>query len=238
MNRAGPSWLRIGAEFVIIVAGVSVSLAAERWRQGTEDRETERTLLSGLAADLESDAGELEALARFGRSWDRTAQWVNHNENRSDVPEDSVSMMFQPFGLTSFYAGVRATYSSGISGGEISLILDDSLKTAVVNYYEVQQPSVLRYTNLVLENWRKWYNASAPYLNWTILPSDTTMRRAITPTNPPELREPWTTISSDAAFMGHIDISGMMGGDISLLIDQVLAENRALREQIQAQLEG
>ena len=46
MNRAGPSWLRIGAEFLIIVVGVSVSLAAERWRQGNEDRETEPALLS------------------------------------------------------------------------------------------------------------------------------------------------------------------------------------------------
>ncbi|SVC17267.1 uncharacterized protein METZ01_LOCUS270121 [marine metagenome] len=237
MNRAGPSWLRIGAEFLIIVAGVSISLAAERWRQATEDREAEQTLLSGLEVDLESDAGELEALARNARNWDRTAQWVSLNEDRSDVPTDSVALMFQPFGVTSFYQPVRAAYSGAIGSGGISLILEDSLRMAVINYYEVRQPWILQFFNLVFDNWRKWYDISAPYLNWGIQPSDTTMFAAIRSSNPPELRESWTTISSDAAFMGHIDITGMLGGNASLRIDQALAENRALRERIRAQLE-
>ncbi|MBR44797.1 MAG: hypothetical protein CME18_10305 [Gemmatimonadetes bacterium] len=238
MNIARADWFRLGSQFLVIIAGITVSLAADRWRQGIEDRETERTLLSGLEMDLKSDAEELELLANFGRRWDETAQWVNHNENRPDIPKDSISIMFQPFGLTTFYAGTRATYSSGISAGEVSMILEDSLRTAVINYYEVEQPSVIRYFTLVFDNWRKWYNVSARYLNWTILPSDTTMRRAIARTNLPELREPWETISSDATLMGHIDISGMMGGDISNLIDQVMAANQALRKQIRAYLEG
>jgi len=37
--------------------------------------------------------------------------------------------------------------------------------------------------------------------------------------------------------MGHIDLMGMMGGDISFLVDRVLAANQALIEQIRAQLE-
>ena len=237
MNRAGPSWLRIGAEFLIIVAGVSVSLAADRWRQANEDRETERTLLSGLETDLESDAEELKALASRARNWDLTTQWVNLNEDRSDIPTDSVAMMFQSFGLISMYQPVRAAYSGAIGSGGISLILEDSLQMAVINYYEVRQPYILQFFALVFDQWTKWYDISAPYLNWGIQPSDTTMFAAIRSSNPPELRESWTTISSDAAFMGHIDITGMLGGNASLRIDQALAENRALRERIRAQLE-
>ena len=237
MNKAGPSWLRIGAEFLIIVAGVSVSLAADRWRQANEDRETERTLLSGLETDLESDAEELEALASRARNWDLTTQWVNLNEDRSDIPTDSVAMMFQSFGLISMYQPVRAAYSGAIGSGGISLILEDSLQMAVINYYEVRQPYILQFFALVFDQWTKWYDISAPYLNWGIQPSDTTMFAAIRSSNPPELRESWTTISSDAAFMGHIDITGMLGGNASLRIDETLAENRALREQIRARLE-
>ena len=44
-------------------------------------------------------------------------------------------------------------------------------------------------------------------------------------------------MSSDAAFMGHVDIIGMLGGNASVRIDEVLAANQALREQIRAQLE-
>ena len=238
MNRAGPSWLRIGAEFLIIVVGVSVSLAAERWRQGNEDRETERALLSGLQTDLESEAQDLANLATRARTWDRTAQWVNLNEDRSDAPPDSVASIMQLFGRISFYQPVRAAYTEGISSGGLSLILEDSLRAAVVNYYEVRQPYMVQFYNLVFDNWRGFYDASAPYLNWGIQPSDTTMFAAIQERNPPELRESWTTISSDAAFMGHVDIIGMLGGNASVRIDQVLAANQALREQIQAQLEG
>ena len=238
MNRAGPSWLRIGAEFLIIVVGVSVSLAAERWRQGNEDRETERALLSGLQTDLESEAQDLANLATRARTWDRAAQWVNLNEDRSDAPPDSVASIMQLFGRISFYQPVRAAYTEGISSGGLSLILEDSLRAAVVNYYEVRQPYMVQFYNLVFDNWRGFYDASAPYLNWGIQPGDTTMFAAIQPRNPPELRESWTTMSSDAAFMGHVDIIGMLGGNASVRIDQVLAANQALREQIQAQLEG
>ena len=238
MNRAGPSWLRIGAEFLIIVVGVSVSLAAERWRQGNEDRETERALLSGLQTDLESEAQVLANLATRARTWDRTAQWVNLNEDRSDAPPDSVATIMQSFGIITFYQPVRAAYTEGISSGGLSLILEDSLRAAVVNYYEVRQPYMVQFYNLVFDNWRGFFDASAPYLNWGIQPSDTTMFAAIQERNSPELRESWTTISSDAAFMGHVDVIGMLGGNASVRIDQVLAANQALRERIQVQLEG
>ena len=237
MNRAGPSWLRIGAEFLIIVVGVSVSLAAERWRQGNQDRETERALLSGLQNDLESEAQDLANLATRARNWDRAVQWVNLNEDRSDAPPDSVATIMQSFGTITFYQPVRAAYTEGISSGGLSLILEDSLRAAVVNYYEVRQPYMVQFYNLVFDNWRGFYDASAPYLNWGIQPSDTTMFAAIQTRNPPELRESWTTISSDAALMGHVDIIGMLGGNASVRIDEVLAANQALREQIRVQLE-
>ena len=115
--------------------------------------------------------------------------------------------------------------------------MEDSLRAAVVNYYEVRQPYMVQFYNLVFDNWRGFYDASAPYLNWGIQPSDTTMFAAIQTRNPPELRESWTTVSSDAALMGHVDIIGMLGGNASVRIDEVLAENQALREQIRAQLE-
>jgi len=223
---------------LIIVVGVSVSLAAERWRQANEDRETERALLSGLQTDLESEAQVLANLATRARTWDRTAQWVNLNEDRSDAPPDSVATIMQSFGIITFYQPVRAAYTEGISSGGLSLILEDSLRAAVVNYYEVRQPYMVQFYNLVFDNWRGFFDASAPYLNWGIQPSDTTMFAAIQERNSPELRESWTTISSDAAFMGHVDVIGMLGGNASVRIDQVLAANQALRERIQAQLEG
>jgi len=238
MNRAGPSWLRIGAEFLIIVVGVSVSLAAERWRQGNEDRETERALLSGLQADLGSEAQDLANLATRTRNWDRAVQWVNLNEDRSDAPLDSVASIMQSFGRITFYQPVRAAYTEGISSGALSLILEDSLRTAVVNYYEIRQPYMVQFYDLVFDNWRGFYDAAAPFLNWGIQPSDTTMFAAIQTRNLPELRESWTTMSSDASFMGHVDIIGMLGGNASARIDEVLADNQALREQIRAQLEG
>ena len=46
-------WPRAIAEFMVIVIGVLVALAVDRWNADQEDRRLEQTYLASLAADLE-----------------------------------------------------------------------------------------------------------------------------------------------------------------------------------------
>lgn len=55
-RRATPLALRLGLEFMTIVAGVLVALAVDQWVRGREDRALEREYLARLEHDLLADS--------------------------------------------------------------------------------------------------------------------------------------------------------------------------------------
>lgn len=54
-------WGRLAAEFGVIVIGVLAALAVDDWRQGRDDRATERYILQGILSDLERDRDDIES---------------------------------------------------------------------------------------------------------------------------------------------------------------------------------
>ncbi len=55
---------RFAVEFTLIVTGVLVALAVDDWRQNRANRATERYILQGILADLETDRGDIESSIR------------------------------------------------------------------------------------------------------------------------------------------------------------------------------
>jgi hypothetical protein len=51
-SAGGVQWRRVATEFLIIVAGVMVALATDRWTGSLDDRIKERTHLEQLLADF------------------------------------------------------------------------------------------------------------------------------------------------------------------------------------------
>lgn len=126
---------RLFAEFVVIVAGVLVALAADAaWDVRTERRQ-EEGYYRALARDLESDTTEYAiALRMTGRSLE-TARYV-----RSVILGDTVSAA-RPLSQSLYYASWvnYPDWSSGTmeelySAGTIRLIRDRPIKEALHSY--------------------------------------------------------------------------------------------------------
>jgi hypothetical protein len=84
MSKGQIPWARVFAEFLAILAGVTVALPADDWRDYRNDRSGERVALEEILRDLETDSlelaaqhGRMRALGRTGRpgvSWERWVQ--------------------------------------------------------------------------------------------------------------------------------------------------------------------
>ena len=73
MARTAIPWFRVGVEFLVIFAGITLSLLADDWRQERGERALEDIALREIAADLAADMSELEGLQRSSARHDSEA---------------------------------------------------------------------------------------------------------------------------------------------------------------------
>ena len=134
-NR-GRIWRLLG-EFLVIFVGVLTALAADQWVQTQRDRELEASYLVRLESDLVSDSlmlaerleASLEGLKRIDALWRGLP-----GEVVVELPE------LRPFDL--FGSGVppmasSSTFDELISTGNLTLIQDVSIRSVLLEYYQV-----------------------------------------------------------------------------------------------------
>ncbi|MAQ96054.1 MAG: hypothetical protein CMM84_21335 [Rhodothermaceae bacterium] len=126
-----------GAEFLVVVTGVLVALAVGAWWQGRQDAVSEQAYLRQLAADLrETERAATEADA-FLRPVDRAGSllWLAFYETAAP-PRDSLLAWAERAMWTSTVRPVVGTAEALVATGDLALIRDDSLRTAVTAYLE------------------------------------------------------------------------------------------------------
>ena len=212
MSTSRVPWKRVIAEFLAIFAGVTLSLFAEDWRQGREDRQREAEFLAEISQDLARDSTELGSLLAQMESWDAASLWVNRNARQSSMPRDSVFRYLRRFGIISFYQPVRSGYVSIRDAGLLHLLNDGDVRRGIVDYYEVRQPYIEQFFALVFDGWNRWYRISAPHIDW-VAPED---RESMCP---------------------RMDWASLIGGNTAGRIRQVLDGNAALRKSISAYMD-
>lgn len=131
-------WRHALGQFAIIVVGVLVALAADRWNQGRQDRQAEARYIGALVHDLEADtaaiAGALDLVTAFVTDGRRVVQvleggdWAGTPEDLARAVEYSLYLPF-PDGFA------RATFEDLQSTGNLGLIRSDSLRTTLTRYY-------------------------------------------------------------------------------------------------------
>jgi hypothetical protein len=234
MSTSRVPWKRVIAEFLAIFAGVTLSLFAEDWRQGREDRQREAEFLAEISQDLARDSTELGSLLAQMESWDAASLWVNRNARQSSMPRDSVFRYLRRFGIISFYQPVRSGYVSIRDAGLLHLLNDGDVRRGIVDYYEVRQPYIEQFFALVFDGWNRWYRISAPHIDW-VAPEDResmwiTVRNGV-------VTSTWAEILADDSMRGHMDWAGLIGGNTAGRIRQVLDGNAALRKSISAYMD-
>jgi hypothetical protein len=137
--RPGLRWF--AAEFLVVVSGILVALALNAWWSARADRAQEQAYLLQLAADLaatEAVAARADSLSRpFDRAGTQLTRAVFAEER---PPRDSLLTWY----LTAVnYAPlpqpVLGTATALVETGDLNLIRDDSLRSAITTYAETSR---------------------------------------------------------------------------------------------------
>ena len=132
--RGSVRWF--AAEFLVVVSGILVALGLQAWYQGQQDARVERVYLNQLLADLDATERDLRiAIAQDSSRADLGTRVVM--AFRSDAPlapDTARSWLKLQFGFFSDPRHVLATITTLIETGDIKLIDDASLRSAIVAY--------------------------------------------------------------------------------------------------------
>lgn len=232
--RSRVPWLRVMAEFLVIFAGVTLSLLADDWRQRQGDRAQETALLAGMHADLAADSANISSVWQRGETWERAAVRLRlRMESSDDLPPDSVFAYLQPVVWRTTYQPVTATYASlKAGGGLMALIRDVELRRLIAAYYEVYQPAAVdNYAVAIASN-----DKLRSYRFWEVPLVDTTSR--YWPVRQFRLTREWTHVAGDLGFRGSVFELGVVGGDMATTFGSLLERNQTLRAAINRALGG
>jgi len=173
-RSVGVSWRRVAIEFLIIVAGVMVALATDRWTASLDNRKREHKHLEQLQTDFRANldianwcAGYKNKLAQSASSVLAVIKGTEARESRGPFPVD-----VELAGWNHAPHYLAEAWQDLLSTGDVRLLRSSTLRSEVARFY--QKEAVSRDYE---EEWRSYimaYRASVtpvldPYLRLRIL---------------------------------------------------------------------
>ena len=123
------------AEIVVVVAGVLIALALNAWWGARQDAAREQEYLRQLAEDLQETETEVE---RIERRWTRQAasagKLLRPYRSSSRPPADSVLRWMGNLVFVQRPTYITGTATALVETGDLNLIRNDSLRTAITRY--------------------------------------------------------------------------------------------------------
>ena len=128
------------AEILIVVAGVLIALALNAWWGNRQDAAREQSYLRQLAADLqETERLMQDTDALLGPS-DRAGTLLVHAFYLPDPPSsDSLATLLWTTNLIRQTLPVLSTAEALVATGDLGLIRDDSLRSAITGYLDANR---------------------------------------------------------------------------------------------------
>ena len=143
LRLRGVPWLKIAAEFLAIFAGITLSLAADDWRQERADREMEREILLQIYADLKADSAHLDSIRARMVDFEKTVVWLWQHLGDGEIDPAVVIQRFRGLFNYATYQPVTLTYTTLKDGGQMVLVRDYEIRRLIVDYFEVGQSRML-----------------------------------------------------------------------------------------------
>lgn len=132
-----PALRWFGAEFLVVVTGVLVALAVGAWWQGRQNTAKEAAYLRQLVADLGQTEQAAHDTDAFLRPADRAGSrlWLAFY-TADPPPRDTLLAWAERAMWTASVRPVTGTAEALVATGDLALIRDDSLRTAITAYLE------------------------------------------------------------------------------------------------------
>lgn len=130
------NWFAVFIDFIIVVVGVFIGLQVTNWHAERAGQEQAQVLLKRLSEDLKNDHDAMISVVNYlttVRQYAmRAVDALNGENNVND--EDFVIGAYQASQINQPWSH-RATYQEMLSTGQINLIKNEALKSALFGYY-------------------------------------------------------------------------------------------------------
>jgi hypothetical protein len=137
-NLKAQNWTAIGIEFVLLVLGVFLGIQVANWNEGRIEEQRARDFLVRLSGDLEQELASIDQrLAYVGQSIEYGEQalaWAEDGTLAQDSAWQTVLAFFQASRILP-YSPVDITYQEMRSAGELRLVRNAALRSALTEYY-------------------------------------------------------------------------------------------------------
>ena len=150
------NWFAVVLEFLIVVLGVVIGFQISAWGESRADRAQEQSYLRQLAEDLR----ETEGIVAEADSAIEAAEYATYRLHHSfyepnPPPRDSVlGLVVQAYTFQSIRP-VTGTATALITSGDMNVIRNDDLRTAITAYYDEME----RFVDNQQYFFERWFDA-------------------------------------------------------------------------------
>ncbi|MGD2123611.1 MAG: hypothetical protein PVJ76_17800 [Gemmatimonadota bacterium] len=233
MKKVHIPWARAGAEFIAILAGVTVALLADDWRQYRNDREEEQVALQEIHNDLAADSVALNKMRQLAQAQTEAAFWAQENFER-DLPADSALQGIEPLGFLELYQPPKSGYVGLRDSGRLALVLNGDLRRRIVTYYESTQTYIQQLETLYHPRLKEYLDNRMEDI--LLVLHDSAGRLGSQDGFHQTLRRPWRQISSEFEFQTETTYLGLLASNFGYRVDEAMKENQQLRVAITQEL--
>jgi hypothetical protein len=131
-------WFAVGIEIVVIAIGLLLAFQLDRWRDGLAERRQEQTYINRLIADVETDIPAIEyAIELQSLRLELINLLMRVSKDSSAATEEPVLFLGAVNQAAYTYTPVLTahTFENLRSTGDLNLILDESVKSLMFDYY-------------------------------------------------------------------------------------------------------
>ena len=132
------NWTAIAIDFCIVVAGVFVGIQVSNWNEARVEQQRARGFLERLSGDLAQELASIDKRAAYvSRSiayGEAALDWAENGTLARGSAWQTVLAFVQASRILP-YSPVDSTYQEMRSAGELGLVRDASLRTALTEYF-------------------------------------------------------------------------------------------------------
>ena len=137
------NWFAVGLELVIVVVGVAIGFQVSAWSEERADRVSEQIYLRQLALDLAETELRADTIGEMMAPLTRAARRLAQAHFLPEPPpRDSVLKWVSEAPVYYDVSPVLGTAEALVATGDIGLVRDDALRTAITAYLEVARENI------------------------------------------------------------------------------------------------
>jgi hypothetical protein len=146
-------------EIILVVIGILIALSINNWNQNRLNKDLEAIYCNRLLNDVREEKLTLESIINYSKQVSAHAKKaiavLENTPNASTNPVENIVDLYQASQYADSYSA-SSTYKELIASGQINLIQNDNLKTALIRYYDIQwaETGTFTFQNKYRENLR------------------------------------------------------------------------------------